>query len=167
MSVALITSLEGFHATAMSERADRLVRRFFDAVNAGDEAGIDQAVARSFLSYDKHGVPSWTGRVRVGSGQRAHSADGGKVPPPPGRDPSSARRLTRSRKRNGPYDAFGTAVESNRRHHSLPLASACGSSCGLSWGASQPAYSCSRSRPIAGHIAVNPRRRVSRTLARP
>ena len=55
------TSLDGFHATAAAERADRLVRGFFDAVNAGDEAGIDQAVARSFLSYDKHGVRSRTG----------------------------------------------------------------------------------------------------------
>jgi predicted ester cyclase len=58
------TSLEGFHATATAERADRLVRGFFDAVNAGDEAGIDQAVARSFLSYDLHGTHSRTGLKR-------------------------------------------------------------------------------------------------------
>ncbi|HEX6394279.1 MAG TPA: ester cyclase [Acidimicrobiales bacterium] len=67
MSATSTTSLEGFHATATAERADRLVRGFFDAVNAGDEAGIDQAVARSFLSYDKHGVRSRTGIKRYHS----------------------------------------------------------------------------------------------------
>ena len=61
MSAAPTTSLEGFHATAAAERADRLVRGFFDAVNASDDAGIDQALARGFLSYDKHGVRSRTG----------------------------------------------------------------------------------------------------------
>ncbi len=64
MSAASPTSLEGFHATAAAERADRLVRGFFDAVNAGDQGGIDQAVARSFLSYDVHGTRSRTGVKR-------------------------------------------------------------------------------------------------------
>ena len=40
------------------------MRGFFDAVNAGDQAGIDQAVARSFLSYDLHGTRSRTGLKR-------------------------------------------------------------------------------------------------------
>jgi len=64
MSAAPTSSLEGFHATATAERADRLVRGFFDAVNAGDDAGINQALARSFVSYDKHGVRSRTGIKR-------------------------------------------------------------------------------------------------------
>jgi predicted ester cyclase len=64
MTTPSTTSLEAFHATAAAERADLLVRGFFDAVNAGDEAGIDQALARSFLSYDKHGTRSLTGLKR-------------------------------------------------------------------------------------------------------
>jgi predicted ester cyclase len=64
MSAAPTTSLERFHPTATAERADRLARGFIDAVNAGDDAGIDQALARSFLSYDKHGVRSRTGLKR-------------------------------------------------------------------------------------------------------
>ena len=64
MPAAAKTSLEGFHATAAADRADRLVRGFFDAVNAGDEAGLDLAVARSFLSYDTHGTRSRTGLKR-------------------------------------------------------------------------------------------------------
>ncbi len=75
MSAAPTTSLEGFHATPAAERADRLVRGFFDAVNAGDEAGIDQAVARSFLSYDKHGVRSRTGIKRYYSALRQSFSD--------------------------------------------------------------------------------------------
>src|SRR5258706_6850245 len=64
MTTTSLTSLDGFHATAAAERADRLVRGFFDAVNAGDHAGIDEALARSFLSYDKHGTRSRTGLKR-------------------------------------------------------------------------------------------------------
>jgi predicted ester cyclase len=64
MTAASPTSLQDFHATATAERADRLVRGFFDALNAGDQAGIDQALARSFLSYDKHGTRSRTGLKR-------------------------------------------------------------------------------------------------------
>ena len=75
MSAPSNTSLEGFHATATAERADRLVRGFFDAVNAGDEAGIDQAVARSFLSYDKNGVRSRTGIKRYYSALRQSFSD--------------------------------------------------------------------------------------------
>ena len=75
MPTATNTSLEGFHATATAERADRLVRGFFEAVNAGDEPGIDQAVARSFLSYDKHGTRSRTGLKRYYSDLRRSFAD--------------------------------------------------------------------------------------------
>src|SRR6478735_10772604 len=64
MTTTSLTSLEGFHATAAADRSDRLVRGFFDAINAGDQAGIDQAVARSFLSYDLHAVRSRTGAER-------------------------------------------------------------------------------------------------------
>jgi predicted ester cyclase len=59
-----LTSLAGFHATPTGQRADALVRSFFDAVNAGDQEGIDEAVARSFLSYDLHGTRSRTGAKR-------------------------------------------------------------------------------------------------------
>jgi predicted ester cyclase len=64
MTTTSLTSLEGFHATAAADRSDRLVRGFFDAINAGDQAGIDQTVARSFLSYDLHAVRSRTGAKR-------------------------------------------------------------------------------------------------------
>jgi hypothetical protein len=39
MRAASTTSLEGLHAVT-AERGDWLVRGFFDAVNAGDDAGI-------------------------------------------------------------------------------------------------------------------------------
>src|SRR6478735_4163584 len=75
MSTPSNTSLEGFHATATAERADRLVRGFFDAINGNDEAGIDQAVARSLLSYDKHGTRSRTGLKRYYSALRQSFSD--------------------------------------------------------------------------------------------
>jgi hypothetical protein len=40
-----VTSLDGFHATPMAQRADELARAFFDAVNADDPA--------------PHGWPAW------------------------------------------------------------------------------------------------------------
>ena len=50
MSTAtMTTSLDGFHATSTAQRADELVRAFFDAVNADDHARIDEIVARAFL----------------------------------------------------------------------------------------------------------------------
>jgi predicted ester cyclase len=64
MSTTTVTSLDGFHATATAERADELVRTFFDAVNAGDEARTDELVDRAFLSYDLQGVRSRTGLKR-------------------------------------------------------------------------------------------------------
>ena len=60
----MATSLDGFHATATGQRADELVRAFFDAVNGDDHASIDPLVARSFLSYDIHGTRSRTGFKR-------------------------------------------------------------------------------------------------------
>jgi predicted ester cyclase len=63
-TTATVTSLDGFHATPAAQRADELVRAFFDAVNAGDPARIDSLVARSFLSYDVHGTRSRTGLKR-------------------------------------------------------------------------------------------------------
>src|SRR5437016_5456788 len=69
------TSLGGFHATATAERADQLVRGFFDAVNANDEADIDRIAARSLLSYDKHGTRSRTGLKRYYSQLRQALSD--------------------------------------------------------------------------------------------
>jgi predicted ester cyclase len=63
-TTATVTSLDGFHATPAAQRADELVRAFFDAVNADDPARIDSLVARSFLSYDVHGTRSRTGLKR-------------------------------------------------------------------------------------------------------
>jgi predicted ester cyclase len=56
-----VTSLDGFHATPAAQRADELVRAFFDAVNADEGARVDELLARSFLSYDLHGTRSRTG----------------------------------------------------------------------------------------------------------
>ena len=63
-TAAMTTSLDGFHATAAAQRADELVRAFFDAVNDDDHARIDAVLARSFLSYDLHGTRSRTGFKR-------------------------------------------------------------------------------------------------------
>jgi predicted ester cyclase len=60
-TAATVTSLDGFHATASAQRADELVRAFFDAVNADDSAGVDEALARSFLSYGVHGTRTRNG----------------------------------------------------------------------------------------------------------
>ena len=65
-----LTSLDGFHATRTAQRADELVRAFFDAVNADDPARIDELLARSFLSYDVHGTRSRTGLKRYHSDLR-------------------------------------------------------------------------------------------------
>jgi len=64
MSTTTVTSLDGFHATPTAQRADKLVRAFFDAVNADERARIDELVDRGFLSYDLHGVLSRTGLKR-------------------------------------------------------------------------------------------------------
>jgi predicted ester cyclase len=58
---ATITSLDGFHATPAAQRKDELVRAFFDAVNADEQARIDELLDRGLLSYDVHGVRSRTG----------------------------------------------------------------------------------------------------------
>jgi predicted ester cyclase len=58
------TSLDGFHATPAAQRKDELVRHFFDAVNADDEALIDELLHRGFLSYDLDGTRSRTGLKR-------------------------------------------------------------------------------------------------------
>jgi predicted ester cyclase len=64
MSVTTVTSLDGFHATPTAQRADELVRAFFDAVNDDEPARIDELVDRGFLSYDLHGTRSRTGLKR-------------------------------------------------------------------------------------------------------
>src|ERR1700730_14213749 len=60
-TAAMATSLDGFHARATAQRADELVRAFFAAVNGNDQARIDAAAARSFLSYDAHGTRTRNG----------------------------------------------------------------------------------------------------------
>jgi predicted ester cyclase len=70
-----ITSLDGFHQTAAAQRADQLVRAFFDAVNAGDTGRIDELLARSFQSYDLHGTRSRTGLKRYYSELRESFSD--------------------------------------------------------------------------------------------
>src|SRR6266478_8750357 len=63
-TAATVTSLDGFHTTPAAQRADKLVRALFDAINADDPASTDRVVARSFLSYDVHGTRSRTGLKR-------------------------------------------------------------------------------------------------------
>jgi predicted ester cyclase len=60
MSTPVITSLDRFHAARSAQRADELVRAYFDAVNLDDTARIDDLLARSFLSYDMHDTRSRT-----------------------------------------------------------------------------------------------------------
>jgi predicted ester cyclase len=69
-TAAIVTSLDGFHATPGAQRADELVRALFDAVNADDPARTDAVLARSFLSYDVHGTRSRTGLKRYHSDLR-------------------------------------------------------------------------------------------------
>src|SRR5690349_24334419 len=64
MSTTTVTSVDGFHSTATAQRADELARAFFDAVNADEQARIDELVDRGFLSYDLDGVRSRTGLKR-------------------------------------------------------------------------------------------------------
>jgi predicted ester cyclase len=66
-TTATTTSLDGFHQTAAAQRADELVRAFFDAVNADDAGRIDELLVRSFLSYDLRGTRSRTGLKRYHS----------------------------------------------------------------------------------------------------
>src|SRR5882724_11659258 len=75
MSTTAVTSLDGFHATSTAQRADELVRAFFDAVNADEQARIDELVDRGFLSYDLHGTRSRTGLKRYYSDLRRSFSD--------------------------------------------------------------------------------------------
>jgi hypothetical protein len=43
------------------QRADELVRSFFDAINGDHAAGIAAALARSFLSYGVRGTAARNG----------------------------------------------------------------------------------------------------------
>src|SRR5258707_13596258 len=69
-STATFTSLDGFHQTPTAQRADELVRALFDAVNSGNDARVDELLARSFLSYDVRSVRSRTGLKRYYSDLR-------------------------------------------------------------------------------------------------
>jgi len=69
-TTATTTSLDGFHQTAAAQRVDELVRAFFGAVNAADDAQIDELLARSFLSYDLRGTRTRTGLKRYHSALR-------------------------------------------------------------------------------------------------
>jgi predicted ester cyclase len=75
VSTAAFTSLDGFHRTTEAQRADELVRAFFDAVNANDAGRIDALLARSFLSYDLHGTRSRTGLKHYHSELRQSFSD--------------------------------------------------------------------------------------------
>src|SRR6476646_6823370 len=66
-TTAITTSLDGFHQTPAGQRADEIVRAFFGAVNAADDAQIDELVGRSFVSYDLTGTRSRTGLKRYHS----------------------------------------------------------------------------------------------------
>jgi predicted ester cyclase len=57
-------SLDGFHTSPTAQRADELVREFFDTVNSADTTRIDKVLARNALSYDAHGTRSRTGVKR-------------------------------------------------------------------------------------------------------
>jgi predicted ester cyclase len=70
MSTTTVTSVDGFHATSTAQRADELVRAFFDAVNVDERARIDELVDRGFLSYDLQGTRSRTGLKRYYSDLR-------------------------------------------------------------------------------------------------
>ena len=69
------TSLDGFHATAAAQRKDELARAFFDAVNADDQARIDELLDRGFQSYDLRGTRSRTGLHAYYAGLRRSFAD--------------------------------------------------------------------------------------------
>jgi predicted ester cyclase len=75
MGTTTTTSLDGFHATESAQRADRLVRAYFDAVNVDDPARIDELLARSFLSYDAHGTRSRTALKRYQADLRGSFSD--------------------------------------------------------------------------------------------
>jgi predicted ester cyclase len=75
MTTAPATSLNGFHTTDSAQRADELVRTYFDAVNAEDPPRIDQLLARSFLSYDVHGRRGRTGLKRYHADLRRSFSD--------------------------------------------------------------------------------------------
>src|SRR5690349_20460771 len=75
MSTTTVTSVDGFHATSTAQRADELARAFFDAVNAGEQARIDELVDRGFLSYDLHGTRSRTGLKHYYSDLRRSFSD--------------------------------------------------------------------------------------------
>ena len=70
-----MTSLDGFHDTAAAQRADEMVRALFGAVNAGDDARIDELLARSFLSYHLDGTRSRTGVKRYDAELRESLSD--------------------------------------------------------------------------------------------
>jgi predicted ester cyclase len=70
-----VTSLDGFHATAAAQRKDELVRAFFDAVNADDQARVDELLDRGFQSYGLRGTRSRTGLKRYHADLRRSFSD--------------------------------------------------------------------------------------------
>jgi len=70
-----VTSLDGFHATPAAQRNDELARALFDAVNADDEARIDELLDRGFLSYAVRGTRSRTGLKRYHADLRRSFSD--------------------------------------------------------------------------------------------
>ncbi|WP_190814596.1 ester cyclase [Saccharopolyspora pogona] len=68
-------SLDGFHRDEVANHMDSQVRRFFGALNAGDEEHLDDIVARNFLSYDYRGTRTRTGFKRYQRRLRAAFAE--------------------------------------------------------------------------------------------
>ena len=68
-------SLDGFHATKTAQRADELVRAFFEAVNTGNDVAIDTALARNFQSYAVDAARSRTGLKKYYASLRRSFSD--------------------------------------------------------------------------------------------
>ena len=69
------TSLDGFHASETANRADRLGRRLFDAVNAADDEALGDVLAPHFLAYERDGVLTRAGMKSWLAGLRGSFSD--------------------------------------------------------------------------------------------
>ncbi len=69
------TSLDGFHASETANRADRLARSLFDAVNAADHKALGDVLAPHFLAYERDGVLTRAGMKGWLAGLRGSFSD--------------------------------------------------------------------------------------------
>ena len=69
------TRLDALHATSTVLGAAELARAFLDAINADEQARIDERVDRGFLSYDLHRVRGRTELERYSSDLRRSFAE--------------------------------------------------------------------------------------------